>query len=498
MYKVRTTKTKSGAISVQVAMVGGHKVRIIKHIGSSKDPQKIVSLKTLANNWIERHSPQPGLFNKEKTQSLVLADNLVLVSTTPALVHQLCLRGFSLLGFDQVVDRVVLDLVFMRLVEPASKKSSVEILTTRFGLKHSLSTVNRRLAQLTGKKSVIEKKAVEYARTNLGFNFSIVFYDVTTLYFETFKSDEGGKGARQPGFSKDNKHQQPQIVIGLVVTGEGFPLGFRVFAGNKFEGKTMIPVLKQLQVRHQINTLTVVADAAMISQDNIRLLDESSLGYIVGARMGNLGLKLIDQVSSQLNQKDKSTMRLKTVKGWLVCQFSKKRYHKDKSDTKKQVAKARAGLKDKSKSGRRLKFISCQKGSEQLSFNKKLFEKTQKLWGVKGYYTNQNYLTNQEIIDQYHNLWQVEKSFRMSKSDLKARPIYHYKTPHIVAHLIICFMALCLAKHWEFKTKLSIKRIITLLSNIHDAKIKDKLSDQTFTLRRKLTKEEELLVEKLS
>jgi transposase len=483
---------------VQVVMAGGHKVRVIKHIGSSKDPQKIASLKVVANDWIERHSPQPGLFKKEETQSLVLADNLVLVSTVPALVHQLCLKDLSLLGFDQVVDRVVLDLVFIRLVEPASKKASVELLATRFGLKHSLRTVNRRLTQITGKKSAIEKKAVEYAKTNLGFNFSIVFYDVTTLYFETFKSDESGKGARQPGFSKDNKHQQPQIVIGLVVTQEGFPLGFRVFAGNKFEGKTMIPVLKQLQAKHQIKTLTVVADAAMISQDNIRLLEESNLGYIVGARMGNLGLKLIDQVSSQLNQQDGNAMRLKTVKGWLICQFLKKRYHKDKSDTKKQVAKAKAGLKDKSKSGRRLKFIRCQKGSPQLSFNKKLFEKTQKLWGIKGYYTNQDHLIDQEIINQYHNLWQVEKSFRMSKSDLKARPIYHYKTPHIVAHLIICFMALCLAKHWEFKTKLSIKKIITLLGNIHDAKIKDKLTKQTITLRRELTPEEKLIVEKLS
>jgi hypothetical protein len=498
VYKIRSTKTKSGSTAVQVVLTGGHEVKVIKHIGSSKNSEKITALKVLARNWIDQNSPQLSLFGQNKDKSLFLADNLSLVSTTPVLIHQLCLKGLSFLEFDQVVDRVVLDLVFMRLVEPASKKASVELLASRFGLRHSLSSVNRRLAQLTGKKSLIEKKAVDYARINLGFDFSIVFYDVTTLYFETFKSDEVGQGARQTGFSKDNKHQQPQVVIGLVVSKEGFPLGFRVFAGNKFEGKTMIPVLKQLQAAHQINSLTVVADAAMISQDNIRLLEEDSLGYIVGARIGGLSLKTINQISDQLNQKDGATMRLKTTKGWLICQFSKKRFNKDKSDTKKQVAKAMTGLNHQSKSGKRLKFISCKKGSPQLSFNKKLLEKTKKLWGIKGYYTNQSHLTDQEIVDQYHNLWQVEKSFRMSKSDLKARPIYHYKTPQIVAHLIICFMALCLAKHWEFKTKLSIKKIVSHLANIHDATIKDKLSGHTITLRRELTSDEIAIVEKLS
>lgn len=497
MYRVRTTKTKSNATAVQVVKTGGHRVEMVKHIGSGHTSEEVAALKELATNWIDNHSPQKGLFEDKTATTLVACDNLKLVSTHPKLIHQLCMETLEFLGFDQVFDQLILDLVFMRLVEPASKRASIQLLSKEYGINHSLRTLNRRLRSLPSKKTKIEKLAVSYAKEQLGFDFRLVFYDVTTLYFESFKADELRQGVRQTGFSKDNKHQQPQLVLGLLVTNEGFPLGFRVFAGNKFEGKTLIPILDQFKRQHQINQLTVVADAAMISQANVDLLDQEGVGYIVGARLKNLSDKLIEEIDQKLEREDGQFIRIATKRGQLICHYSQKRHFKDKHETKKQILKAKQALKYPGKAVKRLKFIKAD-SKDKISFNESLLNKTKKLWGIKGYYTNQKNLTNQQIINHYHNLWQVEKSFRISKSDLQARPIYHRKTQPIVAHLLICFAALCVAKHWEIQTGNSIKKLVRLLNNIADATLQDELSKQTFTLRQQLSTHEEEVVAKLS
>ena len=500
MFRIRKVPTGSGSTAVQVVQSGGHEIKVVKHLGSANSQQVVGELTSAARLWIETHSPQLPLFPKTdgKNETTLSSEHLELLATRPVLIHHLFLATTRLFGFNQLVDKIIIDLVFMRLVEPASKAASIHILSSEYGIVHSLRSLQRKLKTVTKNKTAIEGKAANYARDHLGFDYTIVFYDVTTLYFESFKTDEVGEGVKRPGFSKDNKHQQPQIVLGLVVTRDGFPVEFKTFAGNKFEGHTLIPSLKQFKRRHQTDSLTVVADAAMISQKNILSLKEEGVHYIVGARLANLSQDITDQIDTTLPRTDQANIRLQVEgKGILICQYSRKRAAKDKHETKKQVNKAKQTLKTPSKATKRLKFIRQTK-SEKLSFNKDLFEKTKKLWGIKGYYTDQGQLTNQEIIDHYHNLWQVEKAFRMSKSDLQVRPMYHYKTEHIIAHLLICFMALCIAKHWERKTNLSIKKVIKLLKNIQDASIEDTLTQRTLTLRKRLTLDEKLIVEKLT
>jgi transposase len=504
MFRVRKVPTKSNATAIQVVKSGGHDVKLVKHIGSAHSPQKINDLISLAHNWISNHNPQLPLFPQPPPSTLVSVDNLELVNTIPTLIHQLCMQSISLFGFDKLLSQVLLDLVFIRLVEPASKSASINLLSCDFGLVHKLKTLQRHLKNVANNKTAIEACAVTYAKKYLAFDFKVVFYDVTTLYYESFKADRVGEGVKLPGFSKDNKFNQPQIVLGLVVTKEGFPLEFRIFAGNKFEGHTLIPVLEQLKRHHQIKTLTVVADAAMISDANVKALKQKKLGYIVGARLASLGKATIKTIDSDLKRIDKQTIRLETSsKGWLICQFSKKRFAKDKHETKKQVERAKRALKQPGKAVKRLKFVKKQKrkGKDkqaELQLNLQLLEKAKKLWGIKGYYTDQKDLTDQQVIDHYHSLWQVEKAFRISKSDLQVRPIYHRKTQNIMAHLIICFMALCIAKHWEMKTGTSIKKLIKILRNISDAQFQDRLTGKTFTLRRKLTPQETSIVENLS
>lgn len=497
MYRVRKVPTKSKATAIQV-VTRGHQVKVIKHIGSASCVKEINNLVKIARSWINKNNPQESLFKLDESENLMLLSNLELIGTTPILIHQLFMRTVKLFGFDQILEQVLIDIIFMRLVEPASKKASIELLESNFNISHSLRSLQRKLKEVATNKTAIEQRTVAYARKYLSFDFRIVFYDVTTIYFESFKADKRGEGVKLPGFSKDNKHKQPQLVLGLIVTKEGFPIEFRLFAGNKFEGKTLLPTLNNLKRNHQIECLTVVADAAMISAKNVEELKKGRFGYIVGARLANLKTGLIEEIYQNLIKENGTTFRIRDEKrGWLICSFSKKRYAKNKHDTKKQILRAKQALTQPSKAIKRLKFVKSST-KESFEFNQKLFEKTKKLWGVKGYYTDQEQLTDQQIIEHYHKLWNVEKAFRISKTDLKLRPVFHQKTEHIIAHLLICFMALAIAKHWEFQTNNSINRIIKSLKNISDAKLRNNLTDETFTLRRKLTLTEKFIVDNLS
>ena len=193
------------------------------------------------------------------------------------------------IGIDRVGSQFLLDLVIIRIVEPASKVRSIELLEEYFGVHHRRQNYYKTINEWVELKSRFEDIITAFAQKAYGFDYSLIFYDVTTLYFETFKADE----LRDTGFSKDNKSKQPQVVVALMVTRDGFPLAYEVFNGSTFEGHTLIPVVASFIKKHQIKYFTVVADAAMISADNIKALVKSDIHYIVGARLGNLSAKLL-------------------------------------------------------------------------------------------------------------------------------------------------------------------------------------------------------------
>jgi transposase len=413
--------------------------------------------------------------------------------------------------------QLLLDLVLIRIVQPASKLESFALLSELFGIHHKRADFYRFLPAIAGLKEVIEKSVIAVASTYFSFDFHIVFYDVTTLYFESFTEDEDSldtdgnvieKGFKKNGFSKDLKFNQPQIVIGLIVNKDGFPISYEIFEGNTFEGDTFIPIITGFKKKHAIDSLIVVADAAMISFDNVKKLKENSLSYIVGGRIANLKRSQIEEVSTALigqaadeltlKKKDGTAARIETERGLLICDFSFKRYQKDKREMEKQLAKAKSKL-EKNDGVKRVKFLKNKKKkkTEQI-LNSDLIEKTKLLLGIKGYYTNLIDTDNKTIIDQYHNLWQVEKAFRIAKSDLQTRPIYHFKKQTIEAHILICFMALTVCKYMELKTEKSTKVIIKLLKQVTDARILHTLTNQEIILRSEISTETQQIVKKLS
>jgi transposase len=492
MFYIRTTKTASGSTAVQIVRYQNRKKIIVAHIGSAHNKNELSALKQTATVWIEKAVRQQPLFKTALPSHLVSLDKCQYLGFRYALVYESLQKLFTIFKFHLLKTSLLTDLVATRIVQPGSKLQSLEFLEKFMGIKHQRRNLSRQLPKFVDLQDQAEVKVLAVAKKEFNFDFSFVFYDVTTLYFESFEADD----LRKPGFSKDNKAQQPQIVIGLLVNNDGFPVAYQIFEGNKFEGHTLIPVISAFKHKHKIKTLTVVADAAMISYDNIMALKNSGLHYIVGARTGSLSPKVIQEVSTTLNQQDGTTVRKRTDYGDLICEFSAKRYAKDKREMEKQIKKAEDLLKDPS-GMKRTKFIKA-KNNAAYELNQDLADKTELLLGIKGYYTNLGAeISDRMIIQHYHNLWRVELAFRIAKSDLQMRPIYHFKETAIKAHILICFMALAICKYMELKTHKSTKYIIKLLKGVTDARILNTLTNEEFTLRSQINNETEQILNQL-
>jgi hypothetical protein len=268
---------------------------------------------------------------------------------------------------------------------------------------------------------------------------TLVIYDVTTLYFET----DQGDGFREPGFSKERR-LEPQITVGLLTDARGFPLQVNAFEGNKAETKTILPVVQAFAAAHQLPEVTVVADAGMLSEANLAELEDAGLRFIVGARIPDIPYQVAawrrahpdepipdGQVFTQpWVMGTKTEPRRRTI----FYQYRADRARRALRGIDQQIAKA-----EKAVAGqipvKRNRFVQLTGGTK--SINHGLEAKARALAGLKGYVTNLQAPTAEYVMGAYHQLWQIEKSFRMSKSDLRARPIYHHKRDSIEAHLTI-------------------------------------------------------------
>lgn len=494
MLHIRITKTASGATAVQVARYEDRKKIIVAHIGSAHSAEELLSLKSAAARLIEKISKQQSLFaNKDGHSSRLLPlDKCRYLGVRYSFVYEILSRIFILFKFHLFHNPLLMDLILIRIIEPASKLRSLELLEQYFGIRHGRRDFYRQLPAITYLKNQAENKILSIAKKCFNFDFSLVFYDVTTLYFESFEPDE----LRKCGFSKDNKFQQPQILIGLIVNADGFPVSYEMFSGNKFEGHTFIPAIVAFQQRHRIKQLTVVADAAMLSTDNMQALSESGLCYIVGARLSNLSQTLIENISRNLPRIDGAAIRLATANGDLICGFSSARFRKDKREMEKQICKAQIAIKNPSKL-KRMKFLK-NIDSARYEINIQLVEKQKSLLGIKGYYTNLPPETdNRIIIKHYHNLWRIEQAFRIAKCDLEMRPIFHFKEESIKAHVLLCFMALAISKYMELKTGKSLKHVVQSLKSVTDARILNTLNQKEIILRSEITDETKRLIRQL-
>lgn len=478
MYKIRKIQYATKSVSIQVYRIENRKRKIIRHIGTAHNDQELENLIELARAFIEKVSKQLVLFENQPTNKIINLSQYDYLGIYYSFYYELIHKLIIVIGFDKLKINILLDLVIIRMFEPTSKLRSIELIWEYFGVKHRRQSYYDVAPEVSRLKKSAEKIVLDFAKKNYSFEYDLLFYDVTTLYFETFEEDN----FRKNGFSKDNKSQQPQILVALMVSKEGFPISYEVFSGNTFEGHTIIPVIKDFISKNKVNAFTIVADAAMISSENIKALLEQKINYIVGARLGNISKELFEKIDTSLLRKDGRTIRIKTENGYLICSYSDVRYRKDKYEMNNQLEKAKKAILQPSKS-KKLKFTVSKE--KKLELNHSLIQKTEKLLGIKGYYTNieESIASNQLIINHYLQLFKVEQAFRMSKSDLQARPIFHFKEDPIKLHILICFIALVVSKHIELKTNTSIKNFIHQCKKVTDARIINKITNKEYNLR---------------
>ena len=489
--KIRVVKTASNAKAVQVVRYYNNKRTIMQHVGSAHTREDLDDLVLLAEEWIKDYSAQLSIFPDENPNKLLHLNHCTFLGVKYSFFHNQITILQEKIGLGDLPS-LLKDLVTIRIFEPASKLRSLELMERYFGIHHTRKTYYKMAPGWIEFKDEVERVVMSFAKKCYSFNYELLFYDVTTLYFETFEEDE----LRKNGFSKDNKSQQPQILVALMVTREGFPIAYEIFSGNTFEGHTIIPVVKGFIERNQVKEFTVVADAAMISADNIRELTKNNINYIVGARLGNISAELLETIDKNICREDGKSIRLKTEFGYLICSYSSARYRKELHEMNNQIEKARKVVDQPSKT-KRLKFIQTK--NQKVMLNEKLIDKTNKILGIKGYYTNleETVADNKTIIERYHELYKIEQAFRISKNDLQTRPIFHFKEQPIKLHVLICFVALVVSKHIELQTGVSIKRFIDESKKIVDGQLLNQITNKVAIVKAEPTFKMREIIQKL-
>jgi hypothetical protein len=407
---------------------------------------------------------------------------------------------FTALGFDALGDEVFRDLVIARVVEPTSLLDAGRVLRDLGRDPASYATMKRTLGRVAAGRYRDQVAALCFEHACISGDISLVLYDVTTLYFEAENEDD----LRKVGYSKERR-VDPQIVVGLLVDRGGFPLEIGCFEGNKAETATIIPVVKQFQTRHDLADMVVVADAGMLSAANLRELDEANLAFIVGSRVTKAPIdlashfrwhgdafddgQLIDTITPRTGRKSENNRALRAEPAWdrvqhpnswrAVWAYSRKRAVRDGKTLTAQENRARAVVAGE-KAARTPRFVRTTNGARSL--DEASLQRARRLVGLKGYVTNipANTMPAGEVISSYHDLWHVEQSFRMSKTDLRARPMFHHTRDAIEAHLTIVFTALAISREVQARTGLAIRNVIRQLRPLRSATIAINGTRQTF------------------
>lgn len=474
---IRKLKSRNGNLQIQVVEKVFRRDVVVRHFGTARNELEISTLINLAKQFLEDQRIKSG--------KISLFDNRYSASEMVEILSKFCIRRvldsvtfnffyhfYKVLNFDQIGNKNFADLVVARIILPVSKAKTRDFLESKLNKHYSLSGLYRIMDKIykLDFQSQLEEKMTAYIRS-FSPTISVLFFDVTTLYYESFDEDD----LRKFGFSKDNKANQPQLVVTLTVTADGFPLHLRVFPGNKFEGHLMLPCIKEIIKKHNLNDFVVVADSAMVSHTNMEELERENLSYIVGARLGNLPTKIWEQIIT-VPKIDGISKRFDFGNNRiLVVSYSQKRANKDKSDREKQLKRAQFTLNNPSVVSKRFKFLRKVENHD-LELNTENVAKSQLLEGLKGYLSNAINLTDEEIITKYSQLWQVEKSFRISKSDLKARPVFHTAKERIEAHLTIVFASLAIIRLVEKTTSKSVQKVLWFLDQVKEVVMEEKIS----------------------
>jgi len=495
--RVKTTPN-SPRKSVQIVEgvrdeAGKVKQRIVRHIGIAQDDDELERLKDLAE-YVKtklKAEHQPYFFPPEEVAEIAIKarkhkddqpipiDDIKLLEgeqTSIVGIHEVYGTIYDQLGFQQVITNparteqmiaCLRHIVLARVAHPTSKHKAVQQLAQDFGVTIPLQRVYRTMDKIDNQVvDRIQKCALTAAQTLFQQKIDVLFYDVTTLYFESFTEDD----LKKNGFSKDMKFNQPQVVLALMVTKHGIPIGYEVFPGNEYEGHTLETAIDVLAKRYAIDNIVFVADSGMLSKDNLALLESKGLKYIVGARLKNQpksrhqAIQNIDAFEQTVEDGLKYTTIDLPAGQRLIVSYLAKRARKDQHDREKAITKLREKLKKSDKPETLIANYGYKKYME-IEGPGKITLKTQKIledakWdGLHGIITNMTDRPALELLSHYTGLWQIEESFRISKHDLAARPIFHWTPDRIKSHLAICFMALTCVRHLEYRVALQAQKL---------------------------------------
>ncbi|HET7327166.1 MAG TPA: IS1634 family transposase [Nocardioidaceae bacterium] len=527
MAFIRRVRTASGATAVQLAeYAGGGRQRIVKHLGSAHTEAELGMLleqaralladpaQSMLELGVEPTPPvaalaaevgEPGLFDVPEQRSRGQQSDGRdrpgrVVATGSRLLYEALAVVYDGLGFDVLGDETFRNLVVARIVEPTSLLDSARVLIDLGVAPASYSTMKRTLRRVkTGKyRDQIATKC--FAHAVASGDVSLCLYDVTTLYFEAENED----ALRKVGYSKERR-VDPQIVVGLLVDRNGFPLEIGCFEGDKAETLTIVSIVEQFAERHGIADMVVVADAGMLSAKNLTALDEAHLRFIVGSRATKAPIDLAShfrwhgdaftdgQIIDTGTPKHSRTIENDPAKkaepvwdpgqhpaSWrAVWAYSAKRAARDNKTLTIQENRAKEVIEGKKKA-KATRFVKTTDGKRAL--DEASLARARKLVGLKGYVANIDVATMPagEVIGKYHDLWHVEQSFRMSKTDLRARPIFHHTRDAIEAHLTVVFTALAVAREAQNRTGLAIGNLVRQLRPLRSATIAVNGARQTF------------------
>lgn len=492
---VRKKKNDSGKICVQVIDKSKGRYKVLHTVGSSFSAHEINQYVQQAHLWIKEHTGKLEIdfSNQDKFIEKALEN----ISRHELIGLELLLgKIFDQIGFDRIQDSIFKQLVIYRLAYPKSKLKTTQYLRRYQQIDWDEDQIYRYMDKLYySQKELVQQISFEHTKKVLKDNISVVFYDVTTLYFEIDKEDD----LRKTGFSKEGKHQHPQIVLGLLVSKNGYPLAYDIFEGNKFEGHTMLPIIDAFKDRYKLEQLVIVADSGLLSNKNIEELIAKNYEFILGARIKNEPDKIKGKILSLKLQNGQSQIIDKNGLK-LIITYSDSRAKKDNYNRKKGLRRLekhlnRGKLTKASINNRGYnKYLQLQ-GDVKVTIDYNKFNQDRQWDGLKGYLTNAK-MNKDEIIENY----QLEKAFRIAKTDLKIRPVYHRLQERIEAHICITFVAYKVYKELERQltineTEISAETAIEIAKTIFQLEIVNPYTKNKITKLLLMNEEQRLLAD---
>jgi len=475
---VRRKPNKTGTVSIQVITKSRGRYEVSCSFGTGRTESELNRLEEKARQYIREKEGLIGdLFADEdefKLEEFISTlSNHQLQVIGPELIFG---RLYDSMGYGEIASTLFRHLVITRLFHPGSKMKTIDYLYRYQGISYSTDKIYRFLDNLCWQKPATDKTMMEAIKTQverITFHHTrrvvrgkidVVFYDMTTLYFEASDEDD----LRRTGYSKDGKPHCPQILLGLLVASGGNPIGYRIFEGNIFEGHTFIPVLEDIEKKYALGRPIVIADSGLLSDQNIQALESKGYKYILGARVRNEAKTIQEQILSLALPDGKTAVIRKYKKTRLIVSKSERRALKDAANRGRGLLRlqkrlASGKLTKSSLNNRGYNKYLKMEGEITVSIDMDKFRADASWDGIKGYLTNTR-LSAEKVIDNYNNLWYIERAFRMNKTDLKIRPVYHRLQNRIEGHICICFTAYAIMLEVErilkrAKSSLTLNRV---------------------------------------